>query len=275
MKPITRPNPGSRRADRRAHGAAFTLVELLAVLAIVVVLASLLLPAVFGARARAKTVYCGNNLRQICLAMIAYAGDYRGRFPPNHSGMKQRWYDNDRIMKYLSKPGLAPPVLACPEDENAFRSYAMNVWASSAVSTSVLESETRCGTPWGAALRQPSRLILVAESYSSGGSDEIGWTAEAYIGAAGITPGRKFGGGAGLVPMPQTVRFGPLRCELPYERHRLRGDGGVGTEPKGRVNIGYADGHVATKRDRELVDPETGRSTLDTWWCEEDDRLEP
>jgi prepilin-type processing-associated H-X9-DG protein len=32
------------------------------------------------------------------------------------------------------------------------------------------------------------------------------------------------------------------------------------------VNIGYADGHVAAKTDRELVEAATAQSTLDSLW---------
>lgn len=36
--------------------------------------------------------------------------------------------------------------------------------------------------------------------------------------------------------------------------------------PIGRINIGYADGHVELKSNRQLVDPLTGVSTLDSLW---------
>ena len=59
---------------------AFTLVELLVVVAIVGLLLSLLLPAVQAARESGRTTSCKNNLRQIGIGLQAYH-EARGQFP--------------------------------------------------------------------------------------------------------------------------------------------------------------------------------------------------
>ncbi|MBN8245895.1 MAG: DUF1559 domain-containing protein [Verrucomicrobia bacterium] len=77
--------PCWRARDSRPSGRglrAFTLVELLVVMAVIATLAGLLLPALARARQRAGQTACASNLRQLGLALMQYAGDHRDQLLP-------------------------------------------------------------------------------------------------------------------------------------------------------------------------------------------------
>src|SRR5690349_3317916 len=60
---------------RTEAGRAFTLVELIVVIAIIAILASLLLPALSRGKAKAQAAVCQSNLKQLVLGWILYADD--------------------------------------------------------------------------------------------------------------------------------------------------------------------------------------------------------
>ena len=59
----------------------FTLVELMVVMAIIIILIAMLMPALQKAREKTKQIACVNNLKQGGLGLMAYANDYKGILP--------------------------------------------------------------------------------------------------------------------------------------------------------------------------------------------------
>ncbi|OGV48959.1 MAG: hypothetical protein A2017_09005 [Lentisphaerae bacterium GWF2_44_16] len=73
----------------------FTLVELLIVISIIAILASMLLPALRSVREKANEINCKNNFRQIGTSAHLYASDYDAFLPPSSNdefGSNVYWF---------------------------------------------------------------------------------------------------------------------------------------------------------------------------------------
>lgn len=142
----------------------FTLIELLVVVSVIALLLAILMPSLGKARALAKRVGCGNNLRQLTLAWTEYLNDHEGRFYQgtranlDYGGWKglKGWWPRP-LNRYV---GLDDPngvtendakVFCCPSDRGGIpgaflREKAYRVHGTSYQTNIFLIGQNRCGT---------------------------------------------------------------------------------------------------------------------------------
>lgn len=101
----------------------FTLIELLIVIAIVAILASMLLPALGKARSSARKTQCTGNLKMYASADLLYAGSFDDYMTPINYGGSDRsyWFNNEAWLTMLGQPPVwsgdrhdMPAGLLCP-----------------------------------------------------------------------------------------------------------------------------------------------------------------
>lgn len=174
---------------KRLGCRAFTLIEVLVVVAIIALLVAILLPSLSLARTQAKSVQCGTNTRQIGLALQMYTMQYK-HFPGHHlSSGRVLW--PVRLLPFMQKQHqtywcpVAPkgtqwngrdtiwPYLAWADQpgETALFAYGYNDWGIKEFTNPHLGLGGHIGDPLFGELRvervkNPSEMIAIADNDS-------------------------------------------------------------------------------------------------------------
>jgi prepilin-type N-terminal cleavage/methylation domain-containing protein/prepilin-type processing-associated H-X9-DG protein len=198
---LGRGGPCSTARSVRRPQAAFTLIEVLLVIAIIGILVALLLPSLSKAQMRGKRVQCVNNLKQIGLAFQTYAHDHNDKYPmqvsTNSGGTMEfvtaaerpsgSFYFAFRHFQSISNELLDPRLLICPADtrsaaatfaalQNENVSYFVAPLAQAGESDSIVAGDRNITGAWSS---RGSVLRIGSDNF-------VGWTHELHDGQGNI-----------------------------------------------------------------------------------------
>lgn len=176
-------NPSTTASGR----LAFTLIELLLVIVIIGILATLLIPAASRARESGMQATCLGNMRHLGTAIHAYAAD-TGYLPYNSSAQNSRDWDN-----LLVDAGILPDTKlsrqGCPKNKSKMAATYGNNYAQLGNEYPGTPAEDRQSELWGrrrlVEVEKPAETIMLADGHDMGEKPDpknphAGWPALVY-----------------------------------------------------------------------------------------------
>ncbi|MEI8244494.1 MAG: prepilin-type N-terminal cleavage/methylation domain-containing protein [Lentisphaerota bacterium] len=216
----------------------FTLIELLIVIAIIAILASMLLPALARAREKARSIQCTSNLKQLVTCHNFYADEYGGWIRPGLllAGSAMAWqseiiYEIYKVPVATSFDDPRQSLIKCPSESTPLRRTSGGFWYGHYTCNQWITGSEPLATAAGSnphklsQITKPSIAILLFDT----GMKQLascGWLDDSRIAFRhGVSGGAAYSEDANY------------KYYVPTKR---------------QANIGYLDGHVEPKRDQDI-----------------------
>ncbi|MCS6949697.1 MAG: type II secretion system GspH family protein [bacterium] len=243
---------------------AFTLLELLVVMAIIATIAAILLPVLSQARERARMTGCLSNARQLALAVYTYTQDYDEALPPSTNYAVPTSVP-ERIWTRLIQPYVRDTgIFVCP---SASGSGFPADWSQRGIGSMGYTAATaydpaeREGFASPATLlhiEEPARTPLFGDTASGPTAQKYrGYVFDPYVGQPNSVDPRL---GTPLVADRDLVlelnHLPPAQLKPLYARHFATGDN------RGLATLILADGHAKTYSAASILAQERGANLL-------------
>lgn len=257
----------------RRNQNAFTLIELLIVIAIIAILAAILFPVFAQARERARQTVCVSNAKQLATALYMYTQDYDENIvpaslrAPDPTFIPIIW--TEIIQPYIKNTG----IFICPSADN--KAYAAN-WGTRQLgsygynesSATDLRTPPSEGFPSAlnlAAMDEPARGVLMADTPGAPtgnpfGNKYRGYVFNPYNGIVNATDVRlstPLIADKDLIADPTVGGvLSPGQLKPLYARHFKTGTG------QGTASLVFADGHAKSYSANSLLAQDRGANLI-------------